>query len=244
MRALLITSFVATFFISGLMRMPLAVPLGMADLPFESRGITGTVWDGEIVGLVVEGEPVGDLAIKLRAWPLLMGRLETDAALIGRGIDVSGRIAISIRTISLGGVEAHVDLERLRLRDTLGQRLRGQLSAQVQEVLFVGGACRRASLSASTDALAESLGAFASRGFAISGEGRCEDGALHLPMSGAGPDAEVEVMLTLTGDGQYSSRLAVIPQRTDLGLFLLNFGFRQEGNVFLTDRSGNVSESL
>ncbi|MEM7739746.1 MAG: type II secretion system protein N [Pseudomonadota bacterium] len=188
MRVLLIVTFALTFVVSGLMRLPLAAPLKMVDLPFESQGIKGTIWDGAIVGIVVEGEPVGDLTVHLRASPLLLGRIETDAALVGRGIDVSGRLALSGRTMSLDGVEASVDLERLRLRDTLGQRLRGRLDAQVKELLFVGGACRRASLSASTNALAESLGAFASRGFAVSGEGRCEGGVLHLPMSGAGPD--------------------------------------------------------
>ncbi|MEO1657665.1 MAG: type II secretion system protein N [Pseudomonadota bacterium] len=244
MRFALVIIFVVTFIVSGLMRLPLAVPLSFAELPFESRGITGTVWNGTIHGIVVEDEAVGDLGVRLKAVPLLLGRIEADADLRGSGIDVSGGVALSMRTIALENVNASIELERLRLRDTLGQRLRGTLDAQVQEVVFVGGDCRRASLSASTDALAESLGAFASRGFAISGEGRCEEGDLQLPMAGAGPDAEVEVMLTLSGDGEYSSTLAVIPQRTDLGLFLLNFGFRQEGDVFLTDRSGNVAESL
>jgi len=244
MRVPVLAIFLLTFIVSGLMRLPLAVPLGLTELPFENRGISGTVWDGEIRGIVVEGQPIGDLEVRLKALPLLLGRVDTDAGLIGSGIDVSGKLTIGLRMVSIRDLDASVDLERLRLRDTLGQRLRGTFDAEIDEIVFVGGDCRRASLTASTDTLAKSLGAFASRGFTISGEGRCEEGRLVLPMEGAGPDAAVDVMLSLSGAGDYSSRLAVIPERTELGLFLKNFGFREEGDAFVTDRAGHVRESL
>ena len=244
MRLALVILYVVTFVVSGLIRLPLAVPLSFASLPFESSGTTGTVWDGTAHDIIVENEPVGNLNLRLQALPLLFGRIETDADLRGKGIAVSGSVSISARTLSLEDVKASVELERLRLRDTLGQRLRGTLDAEVGEIVFIGGECRRASLFATTDALSRSLGAFAEGGFSISGQGSCEDGVLRLPMSGAGPHADVKVMLALNGDGDYSSTVEVTPQRTDLELFLLNFGFRQEGDVFLTDRSGNVAESL
>ncbi|MEM6747408.1 MAG: type II secretion system protein N [Pseudomonadota bacterium] len=244
MRVILAFVFIAGFLASLIARFPLALALSFVEMPVRYESVVGTIWDGEVHRLNVEGQPVGDVSLQLSALPLLTGSVKGTVRLEGDGLVAASGFVLSGRVMALRDGRANVALDRLRLTDTLGQRLRGRFEAEIDEIVFARGACRSASLRVSTDAVAETLGAFATRGFDMAGQGSCDGDDLLVPLEGEGPDARVLATLRLSGNGRYLSGLTVTPQRRDLGLFLANYGFDRDGDSYTTSRTGYLYESL
>ncbi|MEM9809652.1 MAG: type II secretion system protein N [Pseudomonadota bacterium] len=235
---------VVTFLAGMIAQFPLAAIVDRAGLPIGYTGVSGTIWNGEIRGLQASGQRVGDATLKVQALPLLTGRLLADVTLRGEGVHLDGRVGLRGATLVAHDLDADVRLERFALRDVFGQRLRGQLQANVKEFAFDRKGCRAADLTVHTDAIKQSLGAFADRGFDLSGQGRCEGDALVVPLSGAADDGSLAAELRLTPDGRYRSELSVIPEALALGAYLQSVGFERDGDRYLAVRSGSMAETL
>lgn len=244
MRAVYASLFVATMLVTLIARFPLAAVVHNVPLAMQYSAVTGTIWHGTVHDVVVQGEDVGDVSLSLSPLPLLRGAASGSVSLDGDSMTASGRFFVSANVITIRSAKADIDLQALRVRDTLGQPMRGRFKTDITEIRVVHGQCETADFTVETDALAASLGAFASRGFTLTGQASCRDGDLFVPLAGEGPDAAVLASLQLSGDGTYATSLEVTPSRQDLGLFLANFGFVQEGDRFITTTSGKLEQYL
>lgn len=244
MRFILIGFGVLVFAVSLVTRLPMALAVEKANLPITYDTVSGTIWNGSLRGIEVNGQAVGDLSLRLHALSLLTGQAKANLALQGSGVTGSGVISARGRSVRIQNGAALVALEPLRLRDVFGQRLRGQLDADVRELRVSTQGCQVADFTVTTDALTRSLGAYASGGLDLSGEGRCEGDALVVPLAGSSPEADVEATLRVEPNGQYITQLKVTPKVSELGSFLTGVGFEQDGGAFIAETRGMIAASL
>lgn len=245
MRAVLIAVGVVVFLFMLIARLPMALITENAGLPIAYDSAAGTLWNGQIRGLTVDGEKVGDAEIGLRFLPLLAGRAEAKVTVDGPGLEGSGNVRASAKNFVLSGAKGTMELSRFGLVDVFGQTLRGDLETDIDRVAFGPEGCREAKLSVRTDAVTQSLGVYARGGLPLEGEGRCDGPDLLIPLAGSNQDATVEAELRLQPDGRYRSKLMVTPERRELGLFLEQAGFRREANGrYVAERSGLVESTL
>lgn len=246
MRTGLVILGIAVFAVTVLARFPLGTALGWADLPVGYRGVSGTLWDGEVSGLIVDGERIGDAAIRVHFLPLLTGQVRAEIALSGRGLNGAGTISLRGGRFVARDAETVADLSRFGLADVFGQPLRGRLDATIREVIFAmgDGGCIAADLDVSTDALAQSLGVYGGDGLELAGQGRCEEQDLVIPLAGENANAVIRAELRLQPDGRYRSSLAVTPRQPGFASFLTQVGFRDDGGTFVAERSGMVEAAL
>lgn len=226
-------------------RLPLSLIVDNAPMPVEYQSASGTIWNGKISGIEVDGQEVGDAEIGLRFLPLLTARASAALALRGRFIDGLGDVGFDGTTLSVRDATGTADLSRFGLVDVFGQPVRGTLRGSIDQLEFSRkDGCLAADLDVSTDALTQSLGVYAGDGLELVGSGRCEDGDLVIPMVAENDDAILEVELRLMPNGRYHSILLVTPLEPQLGEFLRQVGFRQEGGTFVAERGGSVEAAL
>ena len=226
-------------------RLPLSLLVENAPVPVDYRSVSGTIWNGRIAGIEVDGQEVGDAEIGLRFFPLLTARVSTALALRGRFIDGLGDVSFDGTTLAIRDATGTADVSRFGLVDVFGQPLRGTIEGSIDRLEFSRTeGCLHAELDLATDALTQSLGIYAGDGLELVGKGRCENGDLVIPLDGENDDAVIEVELRLKANGRYHSVLAVTPLEPRLGDFLGQVGFRKEGNTYVAERGGSVEEAL
>ncbi|GGY52757.1 type II secretion system protein N [Parvularcula lutaonensis] len=244
MRISLIAVGAVVFLTMLLARLPMGLVVENARLPLSYESVTGTLWNGEIRGLTVDGQRIGDARIALRFLPLLTGKAEANVTVAGPGLNGSGNVRAMSSLFVLSDAEGTMELSRFGLVDVFGQTLRGDLEADIERVAFGKDGCREAELFVRTDAVTQSLGVFARGGLPLEGQGRCDGPDLLIPMQGSNEDASVVAELRLQPNGRYRSKLSVTPARRELGRFLERAGFRREGDAYVAERSGLVESTL
>lgn len=226
-------------------RLPLGLVTDRIAGPVAFGAVSGTLWDGQVRGLSVNGETLGDARVRLRFLPLLKGLAVADLAIDGRGLAGAGTASFDGDLLVLENARGQADLARFGMIDAFGQTLRGDVEADIERLAFsLKDGCRVADLTARTDALSRSLGVYAGRGFPMSGEGHCDGDVLVIPLAGEGAEAAVRAELRIDRRGRYVSRLAVEPAARELGAFLEGMGFRRDGRAFVTERSGMIEANL
>lgn len=246
MRALFIVLIVVVVFTGGVISQ---LPLSLATerlRPYADFGeVRGTIWDGEVDDIKVNGETIGDAAIALHFVPLLQRRGVADVSFSGRGLDGAGTLSFDGTLIVLEDAVGRADLARFGMVDAFGQTLRGTVDASVRRVAFsLDEGCQEADLSAETDAISRSLGVYAGRGFMMAGEGYCDGEALVIPLAGEGEDAALMAELRIDQRGNYLSRLTVTPKKDELRGFLQGMGFVRDGNGYVIERGGQLEDNL
>ncbi|MEM9838277.1 MAG: type II secretion system protein N [Pseudomonadota bacterium] len=246
MRAFFITLIVIVVLTAGIIsQLPMSLATDRLRPYAEFGEVRGTIWNGEIDDIEVNGEVVGDAAIALHFLPLLSREAVADLSFSGRGLDGAGTAGFDGTLITLEDAVGRADLARFGMVDAMGQTLRGTVDASVRKIEFsLEEGCKTADLSAETDTISRSLGVYAGRGFMMSGDGYCDGEDLVVPLSGEGEDAALNAELRINQRGQYRSRLAVTPKNDDLGRFLQSMGFTRDGDVYVVERGGRLEDNL
>ena len=246
MRTFLLVFVVLVVFVVGaITQLPLSLVTDRVGGPVEFGSVEGTIWDGKIEDIEVNGQVVGTATMKINMLSLLRGAPEATASFEGRGVEGEGTVSFDGDVFEMRDAMGIADLAKFGLVDAFGQKLRGTVQADIRYIVFSRmEGCKMADLTASTDAISRSLGAYAERGFLLSGQGRCEGEELVVPLSGSGPDASIDAEMRLNKNGEYISRLAVDPTNDEMGAFLEGMGFRQEGDAYVTERRGRLDANL
>jgi general secretion pathway protein N len=230
--------FVAVTLITAIVRLPLALVLGLADAPLRATEISGTIWNGRIEGAQVAGYALGDIDVSGHVLPLLSGH--AGAGLVFSGPLVNGKADVDLGRASMRIENASltVDLAPLQLFDAFGAPMRGTAEADIPQLVVEDGRCVLGALTVSTDVLRESVARYGGEGFVLDGEGGCEDGALVLPLMGQGPEGRADVVLRLARAG-YLTELTFEPRDPRLAEALRQYGFQEQaGRYSLVQRGG------
>ena len=191
--------FAGAFLLSLLLLMPLSVALsmfGLTDQGLSARAASGTVWSGKLVEARIGQIAVGDVAVRLKPLPLLVGRATIDMeSPFGRGAltSLKSGFAIDDATVKLATARVFtpIPLDALDLTNV--------------SVKFSGDRCEKAQGRVRA-AFTGDVGGL-SLGQGLSGVVRCEGGALLLPL--VSQSAMERLNLYLRHDGGYRAEFFV-----------------------------------
>jgi general secretion pathway protein N len=194
------------FFLSAfLVSLVALLPLGLALewLALDARGLAareaeGSVWIGALKEAQLGPVALGDLDAGLRALPLLIGRARVDVERSGAADRLEGGVTVSRHVFGLDDFSAGLAVGTLFAPLPLAA-----LDLADVSVHFANGLCASADGLVKASLAAEAGGAMLPR--SLSGDARCDGGALLLPLvSQAGTE---RLSLRLYEDGRYRAEL-------------------------------------
>lgn len=196
-----IAFFVAVFLFALVALLPLRLAvgwLGLEEKGFAAREAAGSLWLGSFAEAQFADVRIGDLQARLRTLPLLIGRARIDLARGGDAAPFEGAVTVSRHGFGVDDITAALDLGG-------GALPVDGLDAADLSARFAGGAC------AAADGLVKArLGphfAALTKAETMSGNARCDGGALLLPLrSQSGMEA---LDLRLLGNGAYRAELTL-----------------------------------
>jgi general secretion pathway protein N len=214
--------FGAVFVVALLVLLPLRLVLGWFDLDrtrLAAREAPGSVWFGGLREAQVGSIALGDLDAGLSPWPLLVGRARIDLASVTASPTraLHGAISASRHSVGLDDMTAS-----LPAGDAFAPLPVSGLDLDSVSVHFVDGKCDKAEGRVKAT-LGGDIGGV-SLGQGLSGDARCDAGALLLPLaSQAGTE---QVALRLSNNGRFQADLTIKPSDSSAAQKLELSGFR------------------
>jgi hypothetical protein len=203
--------------------------IGRIDGDWRQAVLSDVSWRGYAIGEVTV-QPVfsalltGQTLFKVKTSG---ARMQADGV-IGRGL---------FSVLHMRNVSADADLAGLPVL----VQLVGRLSAQIQELDFGSGGCRRAIGTLQTDALRRGIAGLPWQGPVLAGQLQCTDGAIVLPLSSTTDRQRVSATMTLTPDGAFEARIEIPAPDASIAPILPQLGFRQEGENMVLLQKGRWS---
>lgn len=188
----------------------------------------GTIWDGRVHGLRVNGEPVQEVAVSLRPLALLRGQLAVDWRLADESVRGQGRIGIGRSQLRLTGTELTLQASRLGARVWPGLDPTARIFVTVDQLVLDGERCVEARGEARTGALAGMAQAYDLLGPVLEGELGCRDGDVLLTFAGDSPDLSLSGEVVLRRSG-YGWAVQASTARAELADALSLAGLEREG---------------
>ncbi len=224
--------FVCAFLFALLALLPLRLGLdwlGLEERGFAAREARGSIWFGGLSEAQLGSVALGDLAARLQGLPLIVGRARVDVQRVDERDAFSGGLTVSRHTFGIDDVTGDVDVGAAFAPLPVARLDVGDLSARFNQSLCASAEGRvRATLAGDVAGLTLPGG--------FSGNARCDDGALLLPMvSQTGMEA---LNLRLYGDGRYRLELAVRPTDDAMRDRLVRAGFALAGGSYVLRASG------
>lgn len=200
----------------GLMLLPMRTVVPYVAPELTATAISGTVWDGRLMGAEFRGVPLGNLNVRLDGAALLQGRLRLDVAREGLRA-LSGRIGTSGKVHIVEALDGPLSLE-------LPFPFNPVLDVDFRNAGFEidsAGTC----LAASGDVSARlsnlpALGATPP----LKGSFACEQGAFYLPL--ASRDDRLRIGVHVWADRRYRADLIIAGQGLPVQLALAAAGFK------------------
>ena len=209
--------FGAVFVVALILLLPLRLVLGWFDLDatrVAARDVTGSVWFGGVREAQVGQIALGDLRARLSPLALAVGRARIeltgqatgDAAGARRTLD--GAVSVSRHAVGIDDMTAHVPTGNVFAPlPVTGLDLDGV------SVRYRDGNCDKADGRVKA-VLGGDVGGIA-LGQGLSGNARCDAGALLLPLASQAGTEHVDLRLWQTG--RFVAQLTVRPNRRDRG---------------------------
>lgn len=194
---MLVVALIATF----PMRMALAIT-GLGESGLSARSAVGPVWFATLREVHFGDVELGDVHAFLSPWQLFVGRARID--LVGpkpvAGEGLHGGIGVSRHSIGIDDVTASV-----ATGDVFAPLPVTKLDLDDLSVRFENGICQQADGRVKAD-LGGGIGGLAlTQG--MSGNAKCEGGALLLPLASASGNERIRLLIR--GDGRYRAELIV-----------------------------------
>lgn len=195
--------FGAMFAVCLLLFLPLRLVAGIAglgDTGLSARAVHGSVWSGTLEEATAGGVALGDLDAHLSPIDLLIGRARVALHRRGEGAAASGAVSVSRHSRGIDDVTAALPAGAVFAPLPISELDLSGVSAR-----FDDGRC--AGARGQVRAVVTGTIAGADLGGSMSGEARCDAGALVLPLRAAGGGAAID--LRLTGDGRFHADLTL-----------------------------------
>lgn len=212
--------------------------LGLGENGVAARDAVGSVWAGALHGTQYRDTPLGDLVTQLNGPPLLLGRariaVSRGGALDRPGNDpdrFEGAVTVSRNAYSLGDATA-----RVPLGPDFAPLPATAIDLSNVSVRFVGGQCASAEGTVTVETAGNVAGVPIPA--SMSGNARCEGGALLLPLAGA--SGLEQLALRFPGGGRYRATLSVRPTDPLVQQRLAAAGFAAGGGIYSLNIEGRL----
>lgn len=208
--------------------LPMRLALDWFDTGLTARRVDGSVWLGRLTEARAGDAPLGDLSARLSPIQMFVGRARVD---VKNEAGIDGAVSVSRNSVGVDDMTAVVPvsavfsplpIETLDLTDVSARFRDGQCANAEGRV--------RAALSG------EIAGMNLTQG--LTGNARCEGGALLLPLQGQ--SGMERLGIKLFEDGRYELDLTVQPGDPALGARLAEAGFRQTARGFVFSLQGRL----
>lgn len=203
--------------------------LSLDERGFAAREARGSLWLGALSEAQFGSVELGDLQASLRTLPLLVGRARVDLERGGDEAPLEGSITIARHDFGVDDVTGALDVGSAFAPLPIASLDLTDLSAH-----FSDGQCSRAEGLVKANVAGDVAGLSLPAG--LSGNVRCDEGALLLPLaSQTGMEA---LDIRLFEDGRYEVDLAVRPADDMIRDRLLASGFGLTNNGYVLSASG------
>ena len=224
--------FVCAFLFAIVALLPLRLALDWLDLDgrgFAAREAQGSIWLGGMSEAQIGAVTLGDLNAQLRSLPLFIGRARVDLSRTDEQNPLTGSATVSRHSFGIDDMTA-----RLELGSALAPLPIGAVDTSDLTAHFADGRCTGAEGLVRAD-VAAGVGGITLPG-GLSGNARCDGGALLLPLvSQSGMEA---LNLRLFDDGRYEVELAVRPVDDGMRDRLIAAGFALSANGYALRSTG------
>lgn len=197
--------FVCAFLFALVATLPLRLALDwlrLGERGVAAREAQGSIWLGSLSEAQLGPVALGDLTAQLRSLPLLIGRARVDLERDGEADALDGSATVSRHSFGIDDMNARLDFGGALAPLPIGAVELGDVTAH-----FTDGQCSIAEGTVRAN-VAGDIGGIALPG-GLSGNARCDRGALLLPLtSQSGTEA---LNLRLFDDGRYEVELSVRP---------------------------------
>lgn len=206
---------------------PLRLALGWLQLDaagLSAREADGSIWLGALREARVAGAPVGDLGAALDPLPLIAGRARVRLAPLERRDgtpSLAGSLSVSRHSFAVEDLTATLPVARGFAALPLASLGLDGVTARFEE-----GLCTRGEGLVNAQASGDVAGIALARG--LSGNVRCDAGALLLPLISQGGDESL--MLWLSADGGFRAELTIRPSDPAARAHLAAAGFAPVGD--------------
>ena len=224
--------FVCAFLFALVALLPLRLALdwfGADQSGFAAREARGSIWLGGLSEAQLGSVALGDLQTSLRSLPLFIGRARVDLRRADERQPLVGSATVSRHGFGIDDMTANLDIGTAFAPLPIASLDLGDVTAH-----FADGLCT------SAEGLVKATVAGDVAGFALpaglSGNARCDDGALLLPLvSQSGMEG---LNIRLYQDGRYQLELAVKPADDAMRDRLIASGFALSNNGYALRVSG------
>lgn len=207
--------------------LPLRLTLGWLALDtagLAARQVEGSIWLGLLREARVGNAPMGDLRARLDPLPLVAGRARVDLDSIGGDAasqPLSGAVSVSRHTIGVDDLTAS-----LSLGSTFAPLPIAAADFSDVSVRFRDGLCDHADGLAKVRLAGDIGGVSLPAG--LTGNARCEGGALLLPLSSQGGGETLS--MSIQAGGRYRAEFQIRPDGDGSVATLTAAGFRAAGD--------------
>lgn len=241
MRLVLVLAALAALAWAALSQIPLGYVL--RQMPLNSMGVhwtqtEGTVWNGRMMGVYLNGQPVGDVNIALRPASLLTLSPEVEVQWGGAGGRGAGVVRLAGRAIEASDLRVE---QRISAMESLTPELRaigGIFRLSGGAFRIDASQCETATGELTADTLSLAAQQFGRDFSALTGSLTCENGAFLIDMSGsssAGDTLSLNAEASLLGSS--TIEVAANTNDDDIETLLANAGFSRENGVWTYTRA-------
>lgn len=220
------------------------VPLGFAlrQLPMNAMGVQwtqseGTVWNGRIMGVYLNGQPVGDIDVSLRPLSLITMRPEVAFQWGGAGGRGAGTLAMSDDIIEANDLRIEQRISALESLSPEVRAIGGVFRLTQGAVRIEGLRCTSATGRLSSNTLSIAAERFGREFSELSGSLDCEDGAFNIQMNGSGPTGDtIAIVADATLYGRSEIEVVANTNDNEIETLLANAGFSRRNGVWTYTR--------
>lgn len=193
--------------------------------------VFGTVWDGRIYGLQINGEPVREVAVSLRPLALLTGRLAADWRIADESLSGHGRVALGADRLEVDDASLAVSLSRMGAADWPGFDPDETVFVRLARLEMAGERCLDATGSVRTGALVTLASAYGFEGPVLEGSFACRDDRLLTDFGGETEALDLIGGAVLDRTG-YDWWIEADTERSDLAEAFALAGLEREGETW------------
>ena len=225
--------FLCAFLFALLALMPMRAALdwlGLSERGVAARAAEGSIWQGSLSEAQLGGIAVGDVRARTRFLPLLVGKARLELAAPDDSARFEGALTSSRHGFGVDDLTAV-----LRPTRRFGPLTIASIDLADVSVSFADGQCRAAEGRVKAALSGEVAGIALP---ALSGNARCDGGALLLPlMSQTGMEG---IQFRLFGGGRYRADLVARPAEEGMLNRLVTAGFRPSGDNYVLQMAGEL----
>ena len=193
------------------------------------RHISGTIWKGEIFGLVVNGQDVGDIRIKNAPMEMLTGRLQYSFSFAGHLGSGKGVAELGLdRGVRVRDIIAEINVQNINNLDPRLRSMPSKVDVGVREGRWNNfGECQALSGNVRTDILTSIGRAYNWAGPSLSGVFSCDGPQTLVELQGSTGGDNISAHARLSGDGLYEVQAAVQTQDSGVASALESLEFQR-----------------